>query len=127
MATMEAVQAALYELRGDLRARTWQPDEYERVLANTMRAEGGASAQAVRVGLRAAGPEVSHGRLAVVAARCAALLDSPTRTASEDGRELRLALDDVLDLVARETADRNREAVGGTSWRRRPSAARGGA
>jgi hypothetical protein len=44
---------------------------------------------------------VSHGRLAPVAARCAAILDSPTRAASEDGRELRLALDDVLDLVVR--------------------------
>ncbi|MDQ0767227.1 hypothetical protein QF027_009862 [Streptomyces canus] len=64
-----------------------------------------ASAHAVRVGLRAAGPEVSHGRLAPVAARCAAILASPTRAASQDGRGLRLALDDVLDLVVRATGD----------------------
>ena len=113
MATLDAVLAVLTELRTDLEAHDWQPDEYERVLATVMRAEGGASAHAVRVGLRAAGPEVSHGRLAPVVARCAALLDSQTRAASEDGRELRLALDDVLDLVVRETADRHEEAVGG--------------
>ncbi|MGW0828621.1 hypothetical protein, partial [Streptomyces sp. NPDC002845] len=60
-----------------------------------MQAERGASAHAVRVGLHAAGPKVSHGRLAPVAARCAAILGSPTRAASEDGRQLQLALDDV--------------------------------
>ncbi|MFM9540047.1 hypothetical protein [Streptomyces turgidiscabies] len=124
MSTMEAVLAALNELRGDLEARTWRPDEYERVLANTMQAEGGASARAVREGLRAVGPEVTHGRLAAVAARCAAVLDSPSRAASEDGRALHLALDDVLDLVVRATADRlsGRAAV---SRRRRPSPACG--
>ncbi|KOX00261.1 hypothetical protein ADL02_03665 [Streptomyces sp. NRRL WC-3723] len=71
-----------------------------------MRAEGGASTHAVRVGLRAAGPEVSHGRFARVAARCAATLDSSTHAASQDGSGLRLALDDVLDLVLRATGDR---------------------
>ncbi|MGY1495050.1 hypothetical protein ACW4TU_44870 [Streptomyces sp. QTS52] len=45
-------------------------------------------------------------RLAVVGARCAAVRDSPSRAVSEDGRALRLALDDVLDLVVRATADR---------------------
>jgi hypothetical protein len=101
MATLDAVLAALSALRSDLEAHAWQPDEYEHDLATAMRAESGASAHDVRVGLRAAGPEVSHGRLAPVAARCTAILDSPTRAASEDGRELRLALDDVLDLVVR--------------------------
>jgi hypothetical protein len=75
------------------------------VLANTVQAVGGASAQAVRVGLRAAGPEITHGRLAVVVARCAAVLESPGCAASGDGRALRSALDDVLDLVVRATAD----------------------
>lgn len=102
MATLDAVLAALSELHSDLEARTWQPDEHERVMATAMRAEGGASAHAVRAGLRAAGPKVTHGRLAPVAARCAAILDSPIRAASEDGRELRLALDDVLFLIARD-------------------------
>jgi hypothetical protein len=73
-------------------------------MATAMRAEGGASAHAVRVGLRAVGPEVSHGRLAPVAARCAAILDSPTH-AAQDGREPRLALDDVLELVVRAAGD----------------------
>ncbi|WP_331720295.1 hypothetical protein OG985_50175 (plasmid) [Streptomyces sp. NBC_00289] len=105
MATINEVLAALAELRSDLETHAWQPDEHEHDLATAMRAEGGASAHAVRVGLRAAGPEVSHGRLAPVAARCAAILDSPTRAASQDGRELRLALDDVLDLVVRATGE----------------------
>lgn len=70
-------------------------------MATAMQAEGGASAEAVRAGLRAAGPEVSHGRLAPVATRCAALLESPSWAASDDGRELRLAFDDVLRLVVR--------------------------
>ncbi|GCB53446.1 hypothetical protein [Streptomyces sp. NL15-2K] len=105
MATINEVLAALTELRSDLETHAWQPDEYEHDLATAMRAEGGASAHAVRVGLRAAGPEVSRGRLAPVAARCAAILDSPTRATSQDGRELRLTLDDVLDLVVRATGD----------------------
>ncbi|PIB04571.1 MULTISPECIES: hypothetical protein [Streptomyces] len=104
MATPDEVLAALTELRSELDAHDWQPDEYDHVMATAMQAEGGASAHAVRVGLRAAGPEVSHGRLAPVAARCAAILDSPTRAASQDGRELRLALDDVLHLVVRATS-----------------------
>lgn len=111
MATLEAVLAALTELRTGLEAHDWQPDEYERVLATAMQAEGGASAHAVRVGLRAAGPEVTHGRLAPVVARCAALLDSPPRAASEDGRELRLALDDVLALVVHATRDQRQDAA----------------
>jgi hypothetical protein len=106
MATLDALLAALTELRSELEAHDWQPDEYERVMATAMQAEGGASAHAVRVGLRAAGPEVTHGRFAPVAAQCAVILDSPIRAASEDGRELRLALDDVLHLVVRETSDR---------------------
>jgi len=40
---MEAVLGALNELRSDLETQTWPPGEYERVLANTMRTEGGAS------------------------------------------------------------------------------------
>ncbi|KQW03326.1 hypothetical protein ASD08_44305 [Streptomyces sp. Root369] len=39
------------------------------------------------------------------AAWCAAILDFSTRAASQDGRELRLAPDDVLDLVVRATGD----------------------
>ncbi|WP_405777827.1 hypothetical protein [Streptomyces sp. NBC_01538] len=35
----------------------------------------------------------------------------PTRAASQDGAELRLALDDVLDLVVRVTRDQH-QAVG---------------
>lgn len=97
--TTEAVPAALNERHGDLETATWQPDEYERMLANTMQAEDGARAQAVWERLRAAGPKVPHERLAVVAARCAAVLDSLSRAASEDGRALLLALDDVLDLA----------------------------
>ncbi|MDX3528217.1 hypothetical protein P1P75_17675 [Streptomyces sp. ID05-39B] len=107
MATLEAVLAALTELRTELEAHDWQPDEYDHLLATAMQAEGGASAHAVRVGLRAAGPKVSHGRLAPVATRCAAILDSPTRAASQDGAELRLALDDVLGLVVRATRDQH--------------------
>ncbi|MDN3028419.1 hypothetical protein [Streptomyces sp. S.PB5] len=91
MAPLDAVLAALTELRTDLEASDWQPDEYERVLATAMRADGGTSAHAVRAGLRAAGPEVTHGRLAPIAAQCGAILDSPTRAASEDGRNLRFA------------------------------------
>jgi len=73
-----------------------------------VRAEGGTSAHAVRAGLRAAGPEVTHGRLAPIAAQCGAILDSPIRAASDDGRELALALDDMLHLVARATGSRHR-------------------
>ncbi|MBA2813740.1 hypothetical protein E0500_042130 [Streptomyces sp. KM273126] len=42
-------------------------------------------------GLRAAGPEVSHDRLAPVAGLCAALLDAASRAPSEEGLALRLA------------------------------------
>ncbi|MCX5190993.1 hypothetical protein [Streptomyces sp. NBC_00268] len=89
MATINEGLVALTELRSDVETHAWQLDEYEHDLATAMRAESGASAHAVGVGLRAVGPEVSHGRLAPVAARLAAILDSPTRAASQDGRELR--------------------------------------
>jgi hypothetical protein len=106
MATTETVLAALAELRDDLDSQTWQPDEYEQLMANTMQAEGGASADAVRAGLRAAGPQVTHGRFAPVAARCAVLLDSPSRALSADGRAVRDALDDVLSLIVLRTTRR---------------------
>ncbi|MEU9289916.1 hypothetical protein AB0D57_35995 [Streptomyces sp. NPDC048275] len=54
-------------------------------MATAIQAEGGASAQADRAGLRAAGPKVSHGRLAPVAARFVPVLDSPSRAASARG------------------------------------------
>jgi hypothetical protein len=63
----------------------------------------------------AAGPKVSHGRLAPVAARCAAILDSPTRAASADGRELRLTLDDDLHLVVSATGDKH-QALATDRW-----------
>lgn len=81
MAPVNEVLTALAELRSDLKPRL-AAHEYEHDLGTAMRTEGGASAHAVRVGLRAAVPEVSHGRLAPVATMCTAILDSPTPAAS---------------------------------------------
>lgn len=99
MATTEAVLAALADLRGDLDSGDWLPNEYERTMAVMVQAEGGVSADALRAGLRAAGPDGTHGRLAPVAAQCAYVLNAPSRAASEDGRAVRAALNEVLDLV----------------------------
>ncbi len=57
MAMTGAVLAAIAELRGDLDTGEWVPDEYERVIAVAVQAEGRASTDAVRAGLRAAGPD----------------------------------------------------------------------
>ncbi|MEU9189448.1 hypothetical protein AB0D14_33885 [Streptomyces sp. NPDC048484] len=99
MATTEAVLAALAELREDLDTGVWVPDGYERVLAVAVRAEGPASADAVRAGLRAAGPDGTDGRLMVVAARCGYVLDGLSLTDAQDQRAVRDALDELLDLV----------------------------
>ncbi|MEU6353165.1 hypothetical protein ABZ896_28215 [Streptomyces sp. NPDC047072] len=99
MATTEAVLTALAELREDLDTGAWTPDEYERVLAVTVRTEGPASADAVRTGLRAAGPEGTDGRLIVVAARCGYVLDGLSLTSAEDKEAVRDALDELLDRV----------------------------
>ena len=69
MATINEVLAALTELRSNLETHAWQPDEYEHDMATAMRAEGGASAHSVRVGLRAAGPEPRASRPGRSAAR----------------------------------------------------------
>ncbi|MDF3144747.1 MULTISPECIES: hypothetical protein [unclassified Streptomyces] len=73
--------------------------KYERVLAVAVRAEGRASADAVRAGLRVAGPDVTFGRLAPVVARCGALLDGMSLTGAEDQRAVQGALGELLDLV----------------------------
>ena len=99
MATSEAVLAALAELREDLDTGAWVPDEYDGVIAVVVGAEGGASADAIRAALRSAGPDGSHARLAPVVARCAYLLEAPSRAASADGRAVKAALDELLDLV----------------------------
>lgn len=99
MSTTDAVLAALAELREDLDTGVWVPDELERVLAVAVRAEGPASADAVRTGLRAAGPDATAGRLALVAARCGYVLDGLSLTNAQDQRAVRDALDELLDLV----------------------------
>jgi hypothetical protein len=99
MARTEAVLAALAELREDLESGVWMPDEYERVMAVAVQAEGGASADAVRAGLRAAGPDGTRGRLAPVAARGGYALDGLSLTDAEDQRAVQAALDELLDLV----------------------------
>jgi hypothetical protein len=99
MSTTEAVLAALAELREDLGTGVWVPDELERVLAVAVRAEGPASAAAVRAGLRAAGPDATDGRLAPVAARCGYVLDGLSLTSAEDKDAVRDALEELLDLV----------------------------
>lgn len=91
--------AALTDLRANLDTGAWVPDEYERVLAVAVQTEGRASADAIRAGLRAAGPKRTHGRLAPVAARCGYVLDGMSLTCAEDQRAVQDALDEVLDLV----------------------------
>jgi hypothetical protein len=99
MARTEALLAALAELREDLDTGAWVPDEYERVMAVAVRTEGEASADAVRAGLRAAGPDGTDGRLAPIAARCGYMLDGLSLTDAEDKRAVQAALDELLDLV----------------------------
>jgi hypothetical protein len=99
MATTEAVLAALADLRGDLDSGDWLPDEYERQMAVVVQAEGGTSPDAVRAGLRAVGPDGTDGRLAPVAANCAALLDGLSPAGPEGKHAVQAALDEVLDLV----------------------------
>ncbi|WP_217211911.1 hypothetical protein [Streptomyces sp. AC550_RSS872] len=99
MARTEAVLAALAELREDLDSGAWVPDEYERTIAVAVQTEGPASADAIRAGLRAAGPDGTHGRLAPVVARCGYLLDGMSLTDVQDQRAVQDALDELLDLV----------------------------
>lgn len=99
MSTTEAVLAALAELREDLDTGEWVSDEMERVLAVKVRTEGPASAAAVRAGLRAAGPDVTDGRLALVAARCGYVLDGLSLSSAQDKDAVRDALDELLDRV----------------------------
>ncbi|WP_158697303.1 hypothetical protein [Streptomyces hokutonensis] len=96
---MARTEEALAQLREDLDSGVWVPDEYERVIAVTVQAEGGASAEAVRAGLRAGGRDGTHGRLAPVAARCGYVLDGVSLTGAEHRRAVREALDELLDLV----------------------------
>ena len=99
VAVMARTEAALAELREDLDSGVWVPDEYERVIAVIVQAEGGASADAVRAGLRAGGRNGTHGRLAPVVARCGYVLDGVSLTDAEHQRVVRDALDELLDLV----------------------------
>ncbi|MGJ5899319.1 hypothetical protein ACSCBZ_46385 [Streptomyces niveiscabiei] len=99
MATTEAVLAALAELREDLDAGAWTPDEYERLLAVTARMAGPATAHTVRIGLRAVGPDGTEGRLIVIAARCGYVLDGMSLTGAQEQSAVRDALDELLDLV----------------------------
>ncbi|MGP4091502.1 hypothetical protein [Streptomyces sp. KR55] len=99
MATTADVLAALADLRADLGSGMWLPDEYERVMAVIVQTEGGAGADAIRAGLRAAGPHVTHGQLAPIAARCAYVLEAPSRAASPEGQAVKAALDEVLGEV----------------------------
>ncbi|MDF3142145.1 MULTISPECIES: hypothetical protein [unclassified Streptomyces] len=99
MATTEAVLAALAQLQEDLDTGAWVPDEYDRAIGVAVQTEGRASAETIRAGLRAAGPEGAGSRLAPVAARCGYLLDGMSGTNAEDRRAVQAALGDVLDLV----------------------------
>lgn len=65
----------------------------------TIRTEGRATADSIRAGLRAVGPNGSHGRLAPVIARCAYALETPSRATFLDGLAVQTALDEALDLV----------------------------
>ncbi|MFC8350944.1 hypothetical protein [Streptomyces sp. NPDC057280] len=99
MATTEAVLTALAELRQDLDTGAWVPDGTERALATVTRADGSVSAEAIRAGLRAVGPDGAAGRLAPVLAHWGAILAGLSGTSSAVRQTVAVALDDVLDEV----------------------------
>jgi hypothetical protein len=100
MATTDAVLTALADLRADLDSGEWVPDEYERALAVGAQAEGQLNADAVRAGLRWAGPDAADRRLAPVVANCGAVLDGLGLASADDRRAVTAALDELLGLVA---------------------------